>query len=317
MPFTTINFMVLVAALIVSNSYWVSYRLQYTTTRTTFKQAIRRGNFISKERKQAKISERWSYQKLVFDDEGKFHIITNIVLTTIIYYSKDLLYEGTTPPTLLQQKSRQKEIEETLQENLVNERVAAIHVLYEHPETHIYFLQLRLANSYKLVLHLTNGDPTLAMNLDYVQTYLKNKTVILMNQDIYLGEGWDKVNFSKLRSNKILYALTRHSPEKSCRKFASCDKGAEYVGSHDVFVFYVAGNFTTEMLAGLNFGQNGAGMENVLMWYFEKHMGYKILNPCKIVYVYHNHCIHVKLAHYKRYNNDGRSSLGPFSSTLL
>ena len=54
------------------------------------------------------------------------------------------------------------------------------------------------------------------------------------------------------------------------------------------------------MLAVLNFGQNGAGMENILMWNFEKQMGYRILNPCEIVYVHHKHCVYVKLAHYKR-----------------
>ena len=49
-----------------------------------------------------------------------------------------------------------------------------------------------------------------------------------------------------------------------------CDEKAEYVVSHPVFVFYVATNFTLEMLMGLDFGQNRAGIENVLMWHFEK-----------------------------------------------
>ena len=67
-----------------------------------------------------------------------------------------------------------------------------------------------------------------------------------------------------------------------------------------MFVLYIAANVTMEMLMGLDFGQNGAGMENVLMWYFEKRMGYRLLNPCKIVYVYHNHCVPVKLVQYTR-----------------
>ena len=41
-----------------------------------------------------------------------------------------------------------------------------------------------------------------------------------------------------------------------------CDEKAEYVGSHLVFV---ATKFTLEMLMGLEFGQNRAGKENVLM----------------------------------------------------
>ena len=198
-----------------------------------------------------------------------------------------------------------------------NERIAAVHVLYEHPEIHIHLLQLQLANSSKLVLHLTNSDPTLAMTLEYIQTYLMNKAVILMNQDIYMGGGWEKISISTLRLNKLMYALTRHLPRESCPSAGTCDEKAEYLGSHDVFVFYVAANFTIEMLKGLNFGQNGAGMENVLMWYFEKHMGYRLLNPCKIVYVYHNHCVPVRFAKYLRYNNNGKSSFVLFSTKLF
>ena len=56
-----------------------------------------------------------------------------------------------------------------------------------------------------------------------------------------------------------------------------CDEKAEYVGSHLVFV---ATKFTLEMLMGLEFGQNRAGKENVLMWHFEENMGYRLLNPC-------------------------------------
>lgn len=51
---------------------------------------------------------------------------------------------------------------------------------------------------------------------------------------------------------------------------------------------------------GLDFGQNGAGKEKVLMWYFEELMCYRLLNPCKIVYVYDNHCVPVKLVQYTR-----------------
>ena len=103
---------------------------------------------------------------------------------------------------------------------MVKERVAAIYVLYEHLEIHIYLLHQKLANSYKLVLYLANGDASLAMNLYYIQTYLKNKTLVLMNQDFKLGEGWDKVSTLTLRSNEIMYTLTRQSPEKSNQNLA-------------------------------------------------------------------------------------------------
>ena len=310
------TYFTLLIILIVCTSYWISWRVKSVTSPCL---TMRRSFYItniSDTRNEARISERWSHQKLIFNDEGKFHIVTNIVLSTHLYYSSALLYKGSTIPTSVQLKERQMEIEEALQRNLNNERIAAVHVLYKHPEIHIHLLHLQLENSSKLVLHLTNSDPTLAMNLKYIQTYLMNKTVILMNQDIYLGGGWDKISISTLRSNKLMYTLTRHLPRQSCPRTASCDEKAEYIGSHDVFVFYVAANFTTEMLMGLEFGQNGAGMENVLMWYFENLMGYRLLNPCKIVYVYHNHCVPIRFAQYTRYNHN-KSSLAPFSSRLF
>ena len=310
------TYFTLLIILILCTSYWISWRIKSITSPCL---TMRKSFYIintSDTRNEARISERWSHQKLIFNDEGKFHIVTNIVLTTHLYYSSALLYKGSTIPTSVQLKERQMEIEEALQRNLNNERIAAVHVLYEHPEIHIHLLHLQLENSSKLVLHLTNSDPTLAMNLKYIQTYLMNKTVILMNQDIYLGEGWNKISISTLRSSKLMYALTRHLPIQSCPRTASCDEKAEYVGSHDVFVFYVAANFSMEMLMGLEFGQNGAGMENVLMWYFENLMGYRLLNPCKIVYVYHNHCVPIRFAHYTRYNHK-KSSLAPFSSRLF
>ena len=161
MSFSKINFTLLTVVLIICNSYWVWYGLKNTSGTSTLKQLNLTGTCILEARSQANISEKWSHKKLV--EKGKFYIITNIVLTTHRYYRKDLLYEGTTSPTSVQLR---RQIEETLQEDLVNERAAPIHLLYEHPETHIYLLQLRLSNSYKLVLYLTNGNPTLAMNLD-------------------------------------------------------------------------------------------------------------------------------------------------------
>ena len=54
------------------------------------------------------------------------------------------------------------------------------------------------------------------------------------------------------------FALRRKSPGKSCRKFASCNIGDDYVGSHDVLVFYVTANFIKEKLTSLTFWAKGS-----------------------------------------------------------
>ena len=69
-----------------------------------------------------------------------------------------------------QEPRNQNKSEEALEENFVDEIFAPIDVLYEHPETHIYLLQLRLPNYYKFGLHETNDHPKFARNLDNIKT---------------------------------------------------------------------------------------------------------------------------------------------------
>ena len=253
---------------------------------------------------------------LVYKDERKFHIVTNVVLTVLLHYSRPLWYGGSTQSTSIQLKKCQMETQEVMLKNLINERIAAVHVLYEHPEIQFYLMQLPLLKSKKLLLHLTNGDPTLARNLDYIHKYLRDKAFILVNHNIYIGNELEKINISALYSNKVMYALTRHNPIRngSCPNSASCDPGAQYIGSHGAFVFSVTDNVLTEMLAVLQFAQNSAGMENALMWFFKKRMGYRIMNPSKVAFIYHNHCVPVRLAKYKRYNTNGKGALAHFTS---
>lgn len=112
--FSKINFMLLTVGLIISNSYLVWYRLQYTTVKRTFKLANLSDTCILETRNQARIFERLSHQKFDRDDEGKIHIITNIVLTNHLYYRKDLLYKVTNSTISVQLSTQQKKMEKTL-----------------------------------------------------------------------------------------------------------------------------------------------------------------------------------------------------------
>ena len=267
----------------------------------------------------AQLSEKWSHEeKLSIRDEGKFHLVTNVILVTHKHYSANLQYNSSRVPTKNQLEDRQHEIETCLQNNLNHDRVAAIHVLYFHPAVSMYLLKLRLTNSSKLVLHLTKRDPSVGANLDYIQKYLKNKIVILMHQDNFLGEGWEKVNFWILRKQRIMYALTLHSvtEKPSCHPSASWNPGKIYIGSHDVFVFYSDRRFKKAMLKELDIVPSSNGMENVLIWYFKEKLGYKVLNACKVLIFYHNHCTPIREKGRKRYNRNGKNGLAPFTDKL-
>ena len=58
--------------------------------------------------------------------------------------------------------------------------------------------KLNLKNKNKLVLHQLDKDPTYQHAIDYATEYLMNRIVVFTNQDIYLGESWDKISISKM-----------------------------------------------------------------------------------------------------------------------
>ncbi|XP_012555614.1 uncharacterized protein LOC105844041 isoform X1 [Hydra vulgaris] len=270
---------------------------------------------------EAQLSEKWSHEdELDVQDEGKFHVVTNLILVTHKHYSINLRYENNRIPDANQLQDRQTEIESTLQLNLNNDKIAAVHVLYFHPAVAQYLLKLPLQNSKKLILHLTKRDPTVGINLDYIQSYLKHKPVILMHMDNFLGSGWEDVDFTLLRTQRLVYALTRHSVTSkfpcNAAVSASCNPGTAYMGSHDAFVFHADRDFEKEMLQELDTGPNSNGIENVLIWYLREKMGYRVINPCLHLIVYHNHCVPIRDIGRKRFNRKGKNGLAQFTREL-
>lgn len=253
--------------------------------------------------------------------QKRFHLVTNLVLVTHEAYSSNLLYNKTRPPTTKELLDRQHEIDEALQVNLNHPMVAAVHVLYNHPAVGKYLQALKLKNSQKMVLHMTPRNPTVATNLDYIQNYLVDKYVALVHQDNILGKGWEDIKFIILRKRRIMYALTRDtvSFDSSCdaAHSSTCHLGSKYIGSHDVFAFYSHKQlFSSEILKELLFIPSSNGMENVLIWLFQKKLNYKVVNPCLKLKVYHNHCVSIREKGRKSYNNNEKNGLVPITKDL-
>lgn len=271
---------------------------------------------------KAKLSDKWSNDaELDIEDDEKFHLVTNIVLVTHKAYYSNLLYNKIRPATMSELTDRQNEIEVSLQKNLNHPKVAAVHILYFHPAVMSYLHSLKLQHSEKMVLHLTRRDPTVGINLDYIGKYLSNKYVILIHQDNFLGEGWDTmIDFNMIRNKRLVYALTRHAiTEKfpcNAAATASCNAGLPYLGSHDTFVFFSDKSFPREMLKEMDIVPSSSGMENVLIWHFRKTLNYKVINPCRKLKVYHNHCVPLREKGRKRYNKKGKNGLAPFTNDL-
>ncbi|XP_065070772.1 uncharacterized protein LOC135695572 [Rhopilema esculentum] len=250
------------------------------------------------------------------EKSGLFHLVTTFVPFDHEDVRKGLLIKGLSP-TDEEIKARMAEVFECLKRNLENQLVSHVHVLVRRESTIRRLKMLDFKFIHKLVIHNNFASPSIKDNIDYAAKYLKGKTVMLLHQDNLLGPGFEKVNHTVLRKKKLMYALTRH-PANCSASYASehCGEGYRYVGSHDVFIFHVRGEFADDKLAELNVPPNTFGMENVLLWIFKKRLAYKVLNPCKVLKVYHQHCIPVRDNWRKRINRNGLNGGASFTDKL-
>ncbi|XP_057294971.1 uncharacterized protein LOC130623498 [Hydractinia symbiolongicarpus] len=238
------------------------------------------------------------------------------------YKTKRLIYNKRMP-TKKEFEARLSELLGALQSNLNHPHIEQIFVFLEKESTLRYLHSLKLQNSQKLVLHLANKTVSLQTYFEYAAKCLSDRLVMIGHQDILFGKGWDRVNYKHMSKKKIMYAITRQPATTSCyysqRASANCDKRFHnYVGSHDVFMFYVRKNtLTPQLLASMNFKQNDNGMENVVISIFKKRLNYMVSNPCPILHAHHQHCVPIRNMKRPRINNASTTGWESFTDKLV
>ena len=129
--------------------------------------------------------------------------------------------------------------------------------------------------------------------LEYASKNLLMKTCVIMNSDCYIGQGFEKINQTILQ-NGTIYALTRHGTKDhilNCSATDMCGPTSTYIGSHDAFIINLVKPIPNKILMKFDFRQNIYGAENAAI-YFLQHFGkFIVKNPCRILHIYHNHCI--------------------------
>jgi len=271
----------------------------------------------AKDARLSSSTENVKRDALQINDTGLFHVVTNFVP----FNSEDLrknLRINDKPPTDQQLEARMAEVLECLQRNLNHSLIAFVHVLAFHEEAITYLQSLELRNSHKLVIHKNDRWPTMLDQIMYASNYLQGKIVVISHQDNFLGKGWDKVNGTVLKRERLMYALTRHPSPSNCKETvqsAHCEDGY-FMGSHDVFVFYVSGSIDSQKLVEVDVGPNIFGMENRLLWIFQAKLQYRILNPCKVLVVHHNHCVGMRETGRKQIYDGAKFVMASFTDKL-
>ncbi len=224
-------------------------------------------------------------------------------------------------PNVSKQKllDRETEYMTALQRNLNHNLVARVHILTTDSNvTEKRLLDFDLPHRHKIVVaQVPSADSTRDM-FEYISQNLVGQDVMYVNGDIYLTEGFDKVDAQAMRQRHIIYGLTRRGKQEAkCRMRDYCGVNVKHsVGSHDAFLFHLMKPIPENALQDLEYKLGSAGSENVLLWMFKYRLKYCVLNPCRILKAYHLHCTNLRTSRF-RVNTSGKSVAAPFTDELI
>ncbi|KAK6165501.1 hypothetical protein SNE40_022419 [Patella caerulea] len=199
-----------------------------------------------------------------------------------------------------------------LERTLSHRYVSNVHFLYDQPQIISYIQTHVTTNLKKLIFHKVNDSSLSSTAYEFVFSNLNGRLVMVNQADVYPGHGLDLISKDVMVSNKLMYALTRHGRmEVKCdmRPGTTCtDKG--YVGSHDTYIFVPQGKLPPAAWKALNHLSSAMGIDNVLLWTFGNILKYKVMNPCKVITMFHYHCSGLRpTAAAKRINNSNNTGL--------
>ena len=286
-------------------------------------QPIKGGNLAS-------IVEEGCAKPNIQPDGSKIVLITGFINLTEPIYRKtlgDLKHISDEPDTLII-KARHMEVINALQTNLLHAAIESIHVIVFSRDTAVYLKSMNLKNIERLVIRPTGSDVGLKEQLQYASECLAGRLVAITNQDNTIGQGWENPDYKRILNEKnIMYGLTRHSTAtedpnhgSNCTwmqvKYNNCDDGGIYWRSHDTFIFR-ARKWPSILMEDLtNVTPDKHGMENVVLWFFNTKLNYTILNPCRILFVHHHHCVAIRGLNRPSINFSGRSHTAEFTDRL-
>ncbi|XP_028406483.1 uncharacterized protein LOC114528970 [Dendronephthya gigantea] len=249
------------------------------------------------------------YSVLSGSEESVIHVITNYPVMTEKPWNNN---QTDTNKTRLMQ--RQYEIEETLQRNLDHPLISTVHLLVNQPSAKERLGKLNFHNKHKIHTHLINAKmPRYRDFFEYVNDRLLNRLVVITNMDIYIGEGFEKLNKTFLVKHNVSYVLTRSGrQERICNMHGRrgyCQTG--YIGSHDTYIFVLTRRLEESVLSEFNYQMHLYGGDNVMLWVLRNRMKKTLLNPCRYLKTYHNHCVNIHSSVRPRINTSGKSAWVP------
>lgn len=236
--------------------------------------------------------------------------------------------------TWTQAHARQLELVEVLRRNVVHDAVADVHVLLgEVDPVRRYLARLPWFERHgacKLrLVEIAGQRPSFKHYMQYISTSLLGRSVVLVNQDIFLAEGWERLprmlappRTALLLSRyhrRVAYS-TRHSAAaawaeglfnasppargalggaRTCDmtggnmavwKRSLCTAREHNFGSYDAYAMRLVAPLTAGQLDVFDYPQNAWGGENIFLYILQEMLGLRMSNPCLTLVGVHMHC---------------------------
>lgn len=170
--------------------------------------------------------------------------------------------------------ARQKELEEALSMNLLNQKIKTIYAVVEKLSEWV-----DLIGSDRIVLIKSEQRPTYNDYFKLINEYAQEDTVsAIANSDIYFAQEGVVLITENIRHNEC-YALTRWDKLTGCEVKHFCRPD-----SQDCWIF----KGKVKPVQNCEFTLGKPGCDNKIAYQLER-AGYKILNPSKDIVTYHLH----------------------------
>ncbi|XP_071119025.1 uncharacterized protein [Haliotis cracherodii] len=222
--------------------------------------------------------------------------------------------------SLSQKEARAEEYITGLSRTLIHPHIHEVHLLYDQDllPDHVNKKLSSVSIQQKLFFHYLQNTRQALSTFRFAFEKLQGRLVMVTQADVYPERGFDLIDIERLKSERLMYALTRHGRlEESCDMSGDfCDEGRKFVGSHDTYIFVPQGRLTASAIDSLTTDTMAWGIDLVITWVFQNVLSYRVLNPCKVVFVYHIHCTYIRNTGRQRVNTVNTTGWIPPTSDL-
>ncbi len=112
--------------------------------------------------------------------------------------------------TIEQKEARMLEIVDSIQITLNFQHTGFVYIFYQDPLL-IPYIQRQNLNHQEKMTFVPNLADTMSTLFYFANKNLEGKTTMILNADNYPEEGFDKVNPTRLKKERLFYLISRYS----------------------------------------------------------------------------------------------------------